>query len=145
MPKTRSKKGGVSSIQEKYDAQRALFASNVTRSMEWRENQLRQCLKFLDNEYDAIAKALTKDLGKCAFEGEITEIEVVRQECEEALKEVRARRRAGRRAGAKRQQHTATTITNQPSTRRFAPHSFALPPFSSVTGPQPPPSPPPVS
>ncbi|GMH55487.1 hypothetical protein TrRE_jg987, partial [Triparma retinervis] len=64
-------------------------ALGETRTFEWRERQLKQVLKFLEEQYSEIAAALTADLGKCSFEGEITEIEVVRTECKEALEKFR--------------------------------------------------------
>ncbi|MBK7585391.1 MAG: aldehyde dehydrogenase family protein [Myxococcales bacterium] len=48
---------------------RATFESGVTRSAEWRMNQLRQLYRMIEDEEPKFLAALTSDLGKCAAEG----------------------------------------------------------------------------
>ena len=64
------------SIEEKHAAQRAYFDKGKTKPISWRKKQLRSCIKFCEEQYDNICTALTKDLGKTDFEGQMTEIEV---------------------------------------------------------------------
>jgi acyl-CoA reductase-like NAD-dependent aldehyde dehydrogenase len=48
--------------------------SGITRTKEWRMQQLRAVLKLLEDNEERITKALTKDLGKSAHEGYLTEV-----------------------------------------------------------------------
>ncbi|CBY40459.1 unnamed protein product [Oikopleura dioica] len=48
----------------KINKSKAVFKSGVTRSWEWREQQLKQFVKFLDNEKETIRDAITADLGR---------------------------------------------------------------------------------
>jgi acyl-CoA reductase-like NAD-dependent aldehyde dehydrogenase len=48
--------------------------SGITRTKEWRMQQLRAVLKLLQDNEERITKALAKDLGKSAHEGYLTEV-----------------------------------------------------------------------
>lgn len=74
---------------------RSTFASGRTRSIEWRERQLRGLVRLaLDNEV-AIGEAAAADLGRDPFESWLAEIIRIVRDAEEAARHVRrwARRR----------------------------------------------------
>ncbi|GMH95645.1 hypothetical protein TL16_g13209 [Triparma laevis f. inornata] len=72
-------------ISALHEAQKKLFATSKTRPLMWRKQQLAKVVKFIDECSTQISDALTKDLGKTAFEGEVTEIEVTKLEALEAI------------------------------------------------------------
>ena len=53
-------KDGCASIQSSH---RSLFGTRKTADMYWRTRQLKSCIKMCEEGRDAIAKALTEDLG----------------------------------------------------------------------------------
>jgi aldehyde dehydrogenase (NAD+) len=65
------------------------FDSGVTRSAEWRLNQLRQMLRMLQDEEASFLEALASDLGKCNAEGFIAETGFVMHELQIAIKNLR--------------------------------------------------------
>jgi aldehyde dehydrogenase (NAD+) len=62
--------------------------SGITRTKEWRMQQLRAVLKLLEDNEERITKALAKDLGKSAHEGYLTEIVQATSSCKLAMKEL---------------------------------------------------------
>jgi hypothetical protein len=62
--------------------------SGITRTKEWRMQQLRAVLKLLQDNEERITKALAKDLGKSAHEGYLTEIVQATSSCKLAMKEL---------------------------------------------------------
>ena len=64
---------------------RAGFNSGKTRPTAWRKAQLRRMREMIEREEGAILAALAADLGKCAFEGWITEISLIRSEIDHTL------------------------------------------------------------
>lgn len=75
-------------IAETVQKLRATFESGVTRSAEWRLNQLRQLYRMIEDEEPRILAALTSDLGKSAAEGFIAETGVVMGELKLQLSSV---------------------------------------------------------
>ena len=65
---------------------RAVFAQGRTRDLAWRRRQLRQLKRFLDECQREIAAALASDLGKSAFESQLTETGFVVGEIDYALR-----------------------------------------------------------
>ena len=59
---------------EMVNRQRAYFLSQATKPYEFRMEKLRELSGWIDANEDAVLEALTKDLGKCAFEGYLTEV-----------------------------------------------------------------------
>ena len=82
-------------IQELVLKQRALFATGVTRDIDWRRFQLRQFQQGLKKWEKPLCDALWKDLHKSYEEAYMTEIGLVYGEIREARRKVRcwARRR----------------------------------------------------
>jgi aldehyde dehydrogenase (NAD+) len=68
---------------------RRAFDSGITRPVDWREGQLRQLLRLIGENGDAIDEALREDLGKSRFESFIGETGFVRAELQHALKNLR--------------------------------------------------------
>jgi aldehyde dehydrogenase (NAD+) len=68
---------------------RRAYESGITRSVDWREGQLRQLLRLIDENGDAIEEALREDLGKCRFESFVGETGFVKAELKYALKHLR--------------------------------------------------------
>jgi len=62
--------------------------SGITRTKEWRMQQLRAVLKLLEDNEERITKALAKELGKSAHEGYLTEIVQATSSCKLAMKEL---------------------------------------------------------
>ncbi|MEM6995586.1 MAG: aldehyde dehydrogenase [Myxococcota bacterium] len=67
-------------------AQRAFFKSGATLSRAFREEQLRSLCRALDKFETKIAAALFEDLGKSAAQTYITEIGLVKADCNRAIK-----------------------------------------------------------
>jgi aldehyde dehydrogenase (NAD+) len=68
---------------------RAGFASGRTRPLAWRQGQLRQLLNLLERHERDLAEALERDLGKSAFETELSETGFVAAEARFALRHLR--------------------------------------------------------
>jgi aldehyde dehydrogenase (NAD+) len=68
---------------------RRAFDSGITRSLEWREAQLRQLLRMFDDNDDAMEEALRLDLGKCRFESFVGETGFTKAELKHTLKNLR--------------------------------------------------------
>lgn len=60
--------------------QRSYFLSQATKPYEFRMEKLRALSDWIDANESAVLDALARDLGKCAFEGYLTEVGMVRQE-----------------------------------------------------------------
>lgn len=67
------------------EGQRAFFSSGATRNLRFRKQALRQLLRLLAENREAIQLALKKDLGRHDFESYFGEIDIVRQETEYTL------------------------------------------------------------
>lgn len=80
--------------------QRSYFLSQATKPYEFRMEKLRALSDWIDANESAVLDALARDLGKCAFEGYLTEVGMVRQELKDAMRHLarwmRPRRRARR-------------------------------------------------
>ena len=75
---------------------RAVFAQGRTRDLAWRRRQLRQLKRFLDECQREIAAALASDLGKSAFESQLTETGFVIGEIDYALRHLSSWNRSKR-------------------------------------------------
>lgn len=64
---------------------RKTFASDKTRSREWRLQQLHNFLRMLDEEGPALCEAMLQDLHKSPLEGYLTELGLVKAEVETAI------------------------------------------------------------
>ena len=65
--------------------QRSYFLSQATKPYEFRMEKLRALSDWIDANESAVLDALARDLGKCAFEGYLTEVGMVRQELKDAM------------------------------------------------------------
>lgn len=77
-------------IVETVQRLRRAYESGVTRPLEWRLAQLRQLLRLLEENEDALLEALRDDLGKCQFEGFIGEIGFLAGEIKYTLKHLKS-------------------------------------------------------
>ncbi|VBA45983.1 aldehyde dehydrogenase family protein [Mycobacterium attenuatum] len=68
---------------------RKTFAAGRTRSVEWRKNQLLQLQRLMEENEDAITKALAEDLDRNPVEAYIADIAVTIAEAKYAAKKVR--------------------------------------------------------
>ena len=66
--------------------QRSYFLSQATKPYEFRMEKLRALSDWIDANESAVLDALARDLGKCAFEGYLTEVGMVRQELKDAMR-----------------------------------------------------------
>ena len=64
--------------------QRDYFLSEATKTYAFRLEQLNRLESWIDQNEQAILAALTQDLGKCAYEGYLTEVAMVKQELKDA-------------------------------------------------------------
>jgi len=55
------------------------FASGRTKQIDWRQQQLLQLARLVQDNADALAEAINKDLGKPRFEVFLAEINVIAQ------------------------------------------------------------------
>jgi aldehyde dehydrogenase (NAD+) len=76
-------------IEDICRAQRDFFATGITRSYAFRKGQLMVLKKALQRNENELISALKKDLGKSAFESYGTEIGVVHEEINHAIKHLR--------------------------------------------------------
>ena len=51
------------------------FDSGLTRPLSWRQQQLKQLARFLEDHEKDLLDALQQDLGKCPSESQLTEIQ----------------------------------------------------------------------
>ena len=75
-------------IETKVAGLRDYFASGATHSLSWRKQQLNSLKKLLKNEEGELLAALQADLGKCDYEGWVTEVGFVRAELQHSLKKL---------------------------------------------------------
>lgn len=73
-----------------YKSQKEFFKGGKTLSLEYRLDALRKLKMVIKENEQEILKALNKDLGKSDFEGYITELSVVYEEINIALKKMRS-------------------------------------------------------
>ncbi|KAH7836182.1 hypothetical protein Vadar_033490 [Vaccinium darrowii] len=96
---------------------RATFATEKTRSYEWRASQLKSLLKLINDHESDIIDALRSDLSKPAHEAFVSEISMLRSSCEFILK------------GLKRwmmPEKVKTTITTFPSSAEIVPEPLGV-------------------
>jgi aldehyde dehydrogenase (NAD+) len=79
-----------SEITSKHSAQKAFFETGATRPLPFRRKYLLSLVSLLRENESELASSLTSDLGKSAFESQITEIEVVVAEALDAASNLRA-------------------------------------------------------
>ncbi len=72
-------------IQQVLQQQRSFFSSNASKNVEFRRQQLQKLRDLIENNEDAIAKALHQDLHKHEFEAYATEIGFVLKDLDKAL------------------------------------------------------------
>jgi len=75
----------IDEVEQAMKDLRAAFATDKTRSIAWRKQQIGQLLKMLREGKGELCAAMKKDLHKSPFESFVTEISLVESECEEAL------------------------------------------------------------
>jgi aldehyde dehydrogenase (NAD+) len=68
---------------------RATFATGKTRSIEWRQQQLRELARMMREHERDFGEALRADLGKCQFEAVLTEMSFVESEANYAQKHLK--------------------------------------------------------
>ena len=76
--------------------QRSYFLSQATKPYEFRMEKLRALAGWIDANESAVLDVLARDLGKCAFEGYLTEVGMVRQELKDAMRHLARWMRPGR-------------------------------------------------
>jgi aldehyde dehydrogenase (NAD+) len=76
-------------IEDIYRAQQEFFATGVTHSYQFRKGQLQVLKQALKRNENDLMEAVKRDLGKSSFEAYGTEIGVVYQEINHALKHLR--------------------------------------------------------
>lgn len=69
--------------------QRAYFLTQATKPYEARMKSLHAIAAWMSANESAVLDALSQDLGKCAFEGYMTEVAMVRQELKDAMRRLR--------------------------------------------------------
>ena len=69
---------------------RATFASGRTQPLEWRLKQLDAVLRLMEENEDAIAKALESDLGRSAFDSFFADVAPVVAEAKHAKKHLKS-------------------------------------------------------
>ena len=80
----------ASEIASKHAVQKAFFDSSATRSLPFRRTYLHALVALLRENLSALTAALSADLGKSAFESQITEVEVVIAEALDAAHNLRS-------------------------------------------------------
>ncbi|MBX3125220.1 MAG: aldehyde dehydrogenase family protein [Polyangiaceae bacterium] len=68
---------------------RETFDSGITRPLDWRERELRQLQRMVEDNEEEFLEALHKDLGKCRMEGVIAETGFIVNEIKLTLKNLR--------------------------------------------------------
>ena len=79
----------ISSINAIVQQRRSYFETGVTKSLTWRESQLRSLKRLLVEQEEALQGALQQDLSKGVYESYISEIGFVISEAEFALKNLK--------------------------------------------------------
>lgn len=79
----------MESINKIFEMQKNFFSSKKTMDVNYRINMLKRLKKVLKENEDEIIKALNKDLGKSSFEGYATEIGLVYEEINYAIKKLK--------------------------------------------------------
>ena len=72
-------------IRVKVGEMKHLFSSGVTRSLDWRRQQLEGLVKFLDECRESLLEALAADLGKPRMEGNVIELRFVQLDANQAI------------------------------------------------------------
>ena len=62
------------------------FDSGLTRPLSWRQQQLKQLSRFLEDHEKDLLDALQQDLGKCPSESQLTEIQFLKTDIKHSLK-----------------------------------------------------------
>ena len=75
----------IEEIPEAVASMRNVFKTEKTCSASWRKGQLKALLRLLREGKDELCEAMKKDLHKSMFEGYMTEINMVENECYNAL------------------------------------------------------------
>jgi aldehyde dehydrogenase (NAD+) len=88
-PTQRATAAPASEIAETVARLRRTFATGRTRSVEWRQDQLRKLEKLMVENEPAIAAALAQDLGRKPFEAWLADVASVAGEAKGAAKNVR--------------------------------------------------------
>ena len=70
-------------------SQRAFFLTEATKPYAYRMENLRKLAGWIDRNESDILQSLTQDLGKCAYEGYLTEVAIVRQELKDAVRHLK--------------------------------------------------------
>ncbi len=68
---------------------RHTFQTGKTRSLDWREQQLKQLIRLLEEQEEALERAVIEDLGKPQVEAYTSEVGFVKAEARHALKHFR--------------------------------------------------------
>ncbi|KAK9162291.1 hypothetical protein Syun_003193 [Stephania yunnanensis] len=89
MTKTKTKAFDLESAECLIEEFRGVFESGRTRSYEWRAAQLKSMLRMVKEKEADIVEALRVDLDKPELESFITEISMIRNACNLALKELK--------------------------------------------------------
>ena len=79
----------ISSINAIVQQRRSYFETGATKSLTWRETQLRSLKRLLVEQEEALQGALQQDLSKGVYESYISEIGFVISEVEFALKNLK--------------------------------------------------------
>mmetsp|Transcript_286 Transcript_286/g.300 ORF Transcript_286/g.300 Transcript_286/m.300 type:complete len:510 (+) Transcript_286:126-1655(+) len=87
-----------SQIPEAVAELRSEFNTEKTASLEWRKGQLKALLKLLKEGREELCKGMKADLNRSMFEGYMTEINMVENECYQALHNVESWMKPERRA-----------------------------------------------
>lgn len=80
----------MSKILETYNKQKEFFKKGKTLDIEYRLDALRKLKKVIKDNEEEILEALRKDLGKSDFEGYTTEVSLVYEEINIALKKLKS-------------------------------------------------------
>ena len=70
-------------------SQRDYFLSQATKPYAFRARQLQKLRDWIDTNEKQILTALHEDLGKCDYEGYLTEIVMVKQELQDAMRHLK--------------------------------------------------------
>ena len=80
----------MSKILETYNKQKEFFKKGKTLDIEYRLDALRKLKKVIKDNEEEILEALKEDLGKSDFEGYTTEVSLVYEEINIALKKLKS-------------------------------------------------------
>ena len=99
------------------DSLRAAYDRGVTRPLAWREKQLRQLVRMLEENEGQLLDALAVDLGKPRVEGFMTDIAFVISEIELMIKNLKKWNRPER---------VGTPLVTRPASSRLVPESLGV-------------------